>query len=115
MTWMKENLRARQRDDLQTGASLPLAEQTRPLISALVRGKWSVALKVHPVVQDAYDFDRALRRCAVDEEVTSTTAAARNVERAKTGHDLVPGLRARNIGTLGKLANRLDERVAIGA
>jgi hypothetical protein len=37
------------------------------------------------------------------------------MERAKTWHDLVPGLRARNIGAVGKLADRLNERVAIDA
>jgi len=63
-----------------------------------VGSNWNVALKVHPVVQDAYNFDRAPGRCAVNEEVTSTTTVPRNVERAKTGHDLVAGLRPRNIG-----------------
>lgn len=85
------------------------------LAFAPVGSKWSLALKVHPIVQDAYDFDRALRRCTVHHEVTSTTTVPRDVERSKTGQDLVTGLRARNIGTLGKLANGLNERVAIDA
>ena len=50
---------------------------------------------------------------AFHEEVTSTATVPRNVERSKTGHDLVAGLRARNIGTVGKLADRQNERVAI--
>ncbi len=40
---------------------------------------------------------------------------SRNVERAKTRHDLVSGPGAYGIGTVGKFANRLNERVAIDA
>jgi len=79
-----------------SGLKLAPLEQMWPLMP--VGGNWNVALKVHPVVQDAYNFDRAPGRCAVNEEVTSTTTVPRNVERAKTGHDLVAGLRPRNIG-----------------
>jgi hypothetical protein len=73
-----------------------------------------VAPNVHPIVQDAYDFDRPVRRCAVDQEVTTTTAP-RDMESTKTGRNFVAALGARNIGTLGKLANGLNERVAIDA
>ena len=45
--------------------------------------------------------------------MTCATAAPRNVKRAKAGHDLVPDLRARNIGTVGKLADRLNKDVPI--
>jgi len=75
----------------------------------------SLAPKVHPVVKDADDLDEAIRPCAVHEEVTPTPAMPRNVERAKTGDDLVAGVRAWNIGTVGKLADRLNERVPIRA
>jgi hypothetical protein len=47
--------------------------------------------------------------------MASATAAPRNVERAKACHDLVPGHGARNIGTVGKLANRLNKGVPIDA
>jgi hypothetical protein len=39
-----------------------------------------VAPKVHSVVEDARDFDRAVRRGPVHQEMASTTAAPRNVE-----------------------------------
>jgi hypothetical protein len=41
--------------------------------------------------------------------------APRNVKRAKACHDFVPGPGARNIGTVGKLANRLNKGVPIDA
>jgi hypothetical protein len=47
--------------------------------------------------------------------VTSATTPPRNVERAKTCHDLVPGLGAYGVGTIGEFANRLNERVPIDA
>jgi hypothetical protein len=47
--------------------------------------------------------------------MASPTAAPRNVERAKTFHDLVSGLGARNIEAVGKLANRLNKGVSIDA
>jgi hypothetical protein len=86
-----------------------------PLFAALVTGKWNMALKVHSVVEDAHDFDRALWRGPVHQEVTSATTVSRNVERTKTWHDLVSSLRAHDIGTVGKFANRLDKRVPIDA
>ena len=64
-------------------------------------------------MEDAHDFDRAFWRNPVHQEMASTTAAPSNVERPKTRHDLVPGLGARNIGAVSKLANRLNERVPI--
>ena len=38
---------------------------------------------------------------------------SRNVDRAKTWHDLISGFGARNIGTFSKFANRLNERILI--
>jgi hypothetical protein len=58
-------------------------------------GQWNVALKVHSVVEDAYDFDRAVWGYSVYQEVSSTTTPPRNVERPKTRYDLVSGLGAR--------------------
>ena len=72
-----------------------------------------MAPKVHSIVEDTHDFDRALRCDPVHQEMASATAAPRNVERAKTRHDLVSGLGACNIGTVSKIANRLNERVPI--
>ena len=74
-----------------------------------------MALKIHCVVQDADDFDRRLGRYPVHEEVTSATSVSRNVERAQTRHDLISGLGAHDVGTFGKLADRLNERVAINS
>ena len=83
------------------------------LFGFLSAGQWNVALKVHSVVEDAYDFDRAVWRHSVHKEVTSTTTLSRNVERPKTRDDLVSGLGARDIGTIGKFADRLDDGVAV--
>ena len=49
----------------------------------------------------------------VHQEVTSAPTVSRNVDRAKTWHDLISGFGARNIGTFGKFANRLNERILI--
>ena len=87
----------------------------KALFGALVGGRWDVAPKVHSVVEDTHDFDRALRRDPVHQEMASPTAAPRNVERAKACHDLVPGPRVRYIGTVGKLANRLNKGIPIDA
>ena len=54
-------------------------------LATLVGRKWSLALKVHPVVQDACDFDRALRRGPVHQEMTSTTAAPCDVHVRRPG------------------------------
>ena len=37
----------------------------------------------------------------------------RDVERTKTRHDLPSGFGARNIGTIGKFADRLNKRIPI--
>ena len=87
----------------------------KALLGALVGGRWDVAPKLHSVVEDAHDFDRGVRPGPVHEEMASATAAPRNVERAKASQNLVPGPGARNIGTVGKLANRLNKGVPIGA
>ena len=85
------------------------------LFGALVGGRRDVASKIHSVVEDAHDFDRAIRHDPVHQEVAPPTATPRNVERAKACHDLVPGLGARYIGTVGKFANRLNKAVPIDA
>jgi hypothetical protein len=72
-----------------------------------------VTLKVHSLVQDSYDFDRHSRGDPVHQEVTSAPTMPRDVERAKTRHDFPSGFGARNVGTVGKLANRLNQRVPI--
>ncbi|MGA7803661.1 hypothetical protein [Bradyrhizobium sp.] len=87
----------------------------KALFDALVWNRWDVAPKVHSVVEAAHDFDRALRRDPVHQEMASPTAAPRNAERAKACHDLVAGLGARNIRTVGKFANRLNKGVPIDA
>lgn len=72
-----------------------------------------MTLKVHSVVQDPYDFDRRFWGHPVHQEVTSAPPLSRNVDGTKTWHDLISGLGARNFGTIGKFANRLNERVPI--
>ena len=81
----------------------------------LVQGNWSLALKVHPVVQDAHDFDRALRRRAVHQDVASATTAARDVQRTETGRISSRALEPVTIRTIGKFANGPDERIAVDA
>ena len=73
-----------------------------------------MTLKIHSLVQDLYDFDRHSWGHPVHQEVTSAPTVSRNVDRAKTWHDLISGFGARNIGTFGKFANRLNERILIG-
>jgi hypothetical protein len=83
------------------------------LFGLLSAGQCKVALKVNSVVEDAYDFDRAVWRYPVHQEVASTTTLPRNVERPKTRYDLVSGLGTRDIGTVGKFADRLNDGVAV--
>ena len=45
--------------------------------------------------------------------MASTTTVPRNVERPKTRYDLVSCLGTRDIGTVGKFANRLNDGVAV--
>ncbi len=74
-----------------------------------------MTLKVHSVVQYSHDFDRCFWRHPVHQEVTSTPAVSRNVERAKTWHDLITGFRAQNFWAIGKFANRLNKRSLVDA
>jgi len=104
---------ARARRCIQRRADAPC--DAIALFGALAGGRWDVASKVHSVVEDAHDFDRAVRRSPVHQEMASATAAPRNVERAKACHDLVPGPGARYIGAAGKFANRLNKSVPIDA
>lgn len=66
-------------------------------------------------MEDAHDFDRALRRDAIHEEVASAPTASCNVEGTKTRRDLVSGFGACNLRALGELANRLNQHVPIDA
>jgi len=83
------------------------------LFGFLSAGQWNVTLKVHSVVEDAYDFDRAVWRYRVHQEVASTGTVPRNVERPKTRYDLVSRLGTRDIGTVGKFADRLNDGVPV--
>jgi hypothetical protein len=86
----------------------------RALVGILAGGKWKVTLKVDPVVQDSYDFDRCFRGHPVHQEVTSAPTVSCNVDRAKTSLDLISSVGACDIGTFGKFANRLNERLLKG-
>lgn len=90
------------------------ALQRACILAAFVTGRWNVALKVHSFVEDAYNLDRSLWCAPVHQEVTSATTVSRNVERAKTRHDLVASFRARKIGTVGKFGDCPDKGVSIG-
>ena len=74
-----------------------------------------MALKVHSVVEDTHDFDRAVWRNSVHQEMASAATSSRNVERTKARHDLVPDLVACGIGPASEFANRAKERVPIDA
>jgi len=50
-------------------------------------------------------------RYPVHQEVGSTTTVPRNVERPKTRYDLVSRLGTRDIGTVGKVADRLNNGI----
>jgi hypothetical protein len=85
------------------------------LFAALIVGQRKVALHVHSVVQDSPDFDDPSGSYPVQEKVTSATTVSRNMERAKTPHDLVPGFGPTNLGTNCEFANRANERVPIAS
>jgi hypothetical protein len=97
--------------ELRQGSLQPTCNA--PYSKIVVGGKWKVTLKVHPVVQDSYDFDRCFRGHPVHQEVASAPTMSCNVDRAKTWHDLISSLGACNIWTFGKFANRLNERLLI--
>ena len=94
------------------GAGLP-GGSLEALFSAPVGGRWKVSLKIYPFVEDTHDFDHAVWCCPIHQEVTSAAPPPRNVERAKTCHDLVPGLGAYDIWAVGEFTDRVDERVPI--
>lgn len=71
--------------------------------------------KVHSVVQDADNLDGRFGCNSVHQEVTSATSVSRDVERVKTPHDLVAGPRPRNVRTVRKFGDRLNERVPINS
>ena len=64
-------------------------------------------------MQDSYDFDRCFWRHPVHQEVTPTPTASCNVDRAKTRHNLISCLGARDVGTFGKFPDRLNQRILI--
>ena len=72
-----------------------------------------MTLKVHSVVQDSHDFDRCFWGHPVHQEVTTALTVSCNVDGAKTWRDLISRFGTRNIGTFGKFANRLNERLLI--
>jgi hypothetical protein len=72
-----------------------------------------VGRHVHSAVQYSPDFDDSSGSYPVQQKVTSATTVSRDVERAKTPHDLVPGFGPTNLGTVGEFANRANERVPI--
>jgi hypothetical protein len=83
------------------------------LFRFLSAGQWKVALKVHSVWRmrtisiAPFGAIRHIRKWA------STTTLPRNVERPKARYDLVSGLGARGIGTVGEFADRLNDGVAV--
>ena len=72
-----------------------------------------MALKIHSLMESAYDFDRALWSCPVHQEMPSATTVSRNMERAKARQDLISGFGARDIGPVSQFGDRLNERVAV--
>jgi hypothetical protein len=54
------------------------------LVGLLVGGKGKVALKVHSLGQDSYDFDRHSWRHPAHQEVTPAPTVPRDMDRAKT-------------------------------
>ena len=66
-------------------------------------------------MENAHDFDRVVLRCPIHQEVTSATAASRNVRGAETRHDLIPRFGTDDAKTVGKFADRLNKRVPICA
>jgi len=72
-----------------------------------------MALEIHSVMENAYDFDRALWSCPVHQEVPSVTTVSRDMERAKARHDLISGFGARDIGPVSQFADRMNERVPV--
>src|SRR6185436_8660652 len=94
---------------------LSMANLHRALFGILVGSECKVTLKIHPLVQDSYDFDRCFWGHPVHQEVTPAPTAARDVNRAKAWHDLVSSFGAQNIRTFGKFANHPNERLLIDA
>jgi hypothetical protein len=72
-----------------------------------------VAVKIHSLVEDTHDLDRASWPGPVHQKVTSAPAVPRNVDRPKPWHNLASGLGPRDVGTVSKLVNRLNERVPV--
>ena len=61
------------------------------LFLVLIRRKWQVTPKIHPVVQDAADLDNFPFGDPIQEKVTSPPTVSRHVEGTEARHDLVAG------------------------
>jgi hypothetical protein len=72
-----------------------------------------VTPQIHLVVQDTTDFDDPAFDSPIQEEVTSRPTMPGNMECAEARHDLVARFRSRDVGTVGKLADRPNECVPI--
>jgi hypothetical protein len=64
-------------------------------------------------VQDAYDLDGPVLTGSIEKYMASATTVSGNVERAQSSHNLVPRLGPSDVGTLGKVTDRLNENVPI--
>lgn len=71
-----------------------------------------MASKVHPIVEDSHDFNRAGPH-SIHQEMTCVSAAPCDMERPKAGHDVVPRRRARNVRANREVADRVDESVPV--
>jgi hypothetical protein len=78
-------------------------------------GRRKMALQIHSIVQDASDFDDSSCGDPVHKKVPSATAVSRNVKRAQASRNLVAGIGSVNVGAVGKLAYRFEQRVPIKA
>ncbi len=85
----------------------------KPLIDAVVFGRRKVALQIHAVVQNAHDLDDASCGYPVQKQVPSATAVSGNMKRAETSRNLVPAPGPGNVGTVGKLADGLEQYIPI--
>jgi hypothetical protein len=73
-----------------------------------------VTPQIHLVVQNSADFYDLPLGDPVEEEVTSAPTVPGDVKRTEARHDVVARLRADQIGTVRKLADRPNQRIAIG-
>ena len=74
-----------------------------------------MASQVHPIMQDAHDFNRAILLDAIHQEVASATPLSGYAECAQPRKEIIPRPGARNIGAVGEFANRLNDHALIDA